>query len=243
MNRAESQPGCVLGWRPSRGGFSLIELIVASLIAAMIAGAVAASLGQALRARSAAEARQEALARATAAADRIALDALNLVRSGDLFDARVLLVDSQGADLAGQRDELLLFSNSPRQARPSSEQNEGGTYEVQYRLETPPDPAASGYILWRRADPVPDEVPDGGGIASPIVRGITALSIEAFDGKSWLPSWDSDRDGFPHALRITTLARSEGAKRTEFAARRTVAIDRVPIPFATVSGESQGAAR
>lgn len=221
--------------RGVRGAFGLIELIVATLIAAAIAGAVTVSLSQALRARASSEARREAFARAAAAADRIALDVQNLVRSGDLYDARVLLVDSEGADVAGQRDEVLLFSNSPRQARPVSEQNEGGAYEVQYRLETPPDPNASGYVLWRRADPVPDKTPGGGGIATPIVRGIAALSIEAFDGKSWLPSWDSDRDGYPHALRITTLARSDGGKRAEAAARRTIAVDRVPLPYATAS--------
>ncbi len=226
----------------ARRAFGLIELIIATLIAAAIAGAVTVSLSQALRARATSEARQEAFARAAAAADRVALDAQNLIRSGDLFDARVLLVDSEGGDLAGQRDEILLFSSSPRQARPASDQSEGGVYEIQYRLETPSDPAAAGYVLWRRADPVPDETPDGGGIATPIVQGIAALSIEAFDGKSWLSSWDSDRDGYPHALRITTLARSEGEKQAEAAARRTVAIDRAPAPYATVSTESQGAA-
>lgn len=240
MNLASATPLASLRAAGIRPAFSLIELIVATLIAAAIAGAVTVSLSQALRARTSSEARQEAFARAAAVVDRVALDAQNLVRSGDLFDARVLLVDSEGADLAGQHDEVLFFSHSSRQARPVSEQNEGGAYEVQYRLESSPDPAAKGYVLWRRADPVPDETPDGGGIATPIVQGVTALSIEAFDGTSWLPSWDSDRDGYPHALRITALALSDGERHAESAARRTVAIDRVPIPYATVSTGAQG---
>lgn len=228
--------------RRHRDGFSLIELILATLIAAAIAGAVTVSLSQALRARASSESRQEAFARAAAAADRIALDAQNLVRSGDLYDVRILLVDSESGGLSGEHDEVLFFCNDARQARPASEQNEGGVYEVQYRLQSPPDPAAAGYVLWRRADPVPDQTPDGGGVASPIVQGMVGVSIEAFDGESWLPSWDSDRDGVPHALRITTLARSEGERGVEAAARRTIAIDRVPIPFATISSESGGGA-
>lgn len=226
--------------RGARRAFSLIELIVATMIASAVAGAVTVSLGQALRARGTSESRQEAFARAAAVVDRIALDVQNLVRSGDLYDARVLIADSGATELAGQHDEVLLFSHSPRQARPLSEQNEGGVYEVQYRLETPPDASASGYVLWRRADPVPDENPDGGGVATPIVRGVAALSIEAFDGESWFDSWDSDRDGFPHAVRITALARNDGEKTMEAAARRTIAVDRVPLPYATVSTQGGG---
>lgn len=225
--------------RRHAGGFTLIELILATLMAAGIAAAVMVSLSQALRARAAGESRQQAFARASAAADRIALDALNLVRSADLYDVRVLLVDGEG-DAGADRDEVLFFSQVSRSARVASEQNEGGVHEVQYRLETPPDPAASGYVLWRRADPVPDVTPDGGGIASPIVQGIVAVMIDAFDGENWHEEWDSDRDGLPHALRITTLARSEGDRPAEAYSRRTVSIDRVPAPVATVSSAGGG---
>ena len=216
-------------------GFTLIELLLAVLLAAGIAGAVTMSLSRALHARQRAESRQEAFARAASVVDRIALDAQNLVRSGDLYDARVLLADSAAGDPAAEHDELLLFSHSPRQARPMAEQNEGGVYEVQYRLQSPADPRAAGDTLWRRADPAPDETPDGGGVAVPIVEGVAAVSIECFDGAEWRATWDSDRDGYPHALRVTALARSDADPPTEAWARRTVAFDRTPIPFASVT--------
>lgn len=224
-------------------GFTLIEVLLATLIAAAIAGAVTISLSQALRARTRAHSRQEAFARVSTAVDRVALDAQNLIRSGDLYDVRVLVVDSGSGNLEGEHDEALLFSHSRRQARPLSEQNEGAAYEVQYRLQSPADLRAAGYTLWRRADPVPDETSDGGGVATPIVQGIAALSIEAFDGAEWQPTWDSDRDGFPHAIRVTAFARGDGERPAEAWSRRTVAIDRTPIPYATVStgGESGGA--
>lgn len=220
-----------------RRAFTLIELLLAALLAAGIAGAAAVSLSQTLRARERSESRQEAFARAAATVDRIARDVMNLVRSGDLFDARVLIVDSgqATAEFAMQRDEVLLFAHSAQQARPQSDQNEGGVYEIQYRLQTPPDPSASGYILWRRIDPVPDDVPDGGGVATPIVAGIAALSIEVFDGQAWQPSWDSDVSGYPHAIRITALARSDADRPAEAWARRTIAIDRTPIPYAAAT--------
>lgn len=222
----------------ARRGFTLIELLVAALITAMIAGATTVAIAQSLRAREGSSARQEAMSRADAAASRIADDVQNLVRSGDLFDARVLLVDGRTGDVA--HDELLLFVGSTRQARSVSDQAEGGAYEAQYRLMAPPWSDARAYILWRRVDPVPDEVADGGGIASPIVEGVASLSIEAFDGESWHTEWDSDRDGYPHALRIAATARADD--RAVFTtARRVIGIDRTPIPYATTEQASASA--
>lgn len=220
--------------------FTLIELIVATLLAAGIAAASTIAISRAIRAREAGEARQTATMRAAACVDRIALDIQNLVRSGDLYDARVLLVDSGAGALRAQRDELLLFSFSGRRVRSASEQNEGAVYEIQYRLQDPPAPTDTGYTLWRRADPVPDDVPDGGGIASPIVRGVAALSIEAFNGAAWLTNWDSDRDGYPHALRVAALARDDRMPYAEVWLRRTIAIDRTPVLFAAPT-DAQGA--
>ncbi len=222
---------------PSRSrfgpAFTLIELIVAITVAAGVAGAAAVAVNRTFGAGQSSSARHEAHARAGAVADRIALDVQNLVRSGDLFDARVLLLDSQAA--TAPRDELLLFSRSLRQARLASEQNEGATYEVQFRLiDAPPGLGPKGSaVLWRRVDPVPDEVPEGGGVASPLVEGVASLSIEAFNGSSWFKEWDSDRDGYPHAIRITAVAQSDDG-RTTTPARRTIALDRTPIPYAAV---------
>jgi type II secretion system protein J len=222
--------------RSRRGGFTLIELLTAVLIAAGIAAAAMVAVSQALRARDLAESRGGALSRAGAAADMIALDLLNLVRAGDLYDARFLLADGGGAGEA-QRDELLIFAHSARQARAVSEQNEGGAYEVQYRLRAAPEGEAwagvePGLVLWRRIDPVPDRNPAGGGVASPVVTGVLSLSIEAFDGAAWHAEWDSDRDGYPHAARVTVSAgqRSSRGGVVRADARRTVAFDRTPAP-------------
>lgn len=223
-------------WARRGEGFTLIETLVAVFLAALIAGGAAVAVAQSLKAREASRARQEAASRAGAAVASLADDALNLIRSGDLFDARVLLVD--GATAGAEHDELLLFTGSTRRVRPGGDQNEGGIYEVQYRLETPADARAGGYTLWRRADPAPDHVPDGGGVAWPIVEGIVSLSIEAFDGAAWNDSWDSDRDGYPHAIRVTVGARADD-KPAIFVARRVAAIDRTPRPYAGI--ESAGA--
>ena len=77
-----------------RRGFTLIEVLVAVLITAAIAGAAAVATSRALAAQDQARARGQAMSRATLVVDRIAADVQTLVRSGDLYDARVLLVDA-----------------------------------------------------------------------------------------------------------------------------------------------------
>lgn len=225
--------------------FTLVELLIASIITVFIAGATTTAISQALKARTATQARLQARARADAAAGRIADDLQHAVRDTDLFFARLVVMD--GGD---QPDELLFYMRSHRVVRPLSGQPEGDEYEVQYRLafgepdgssHRPeaggtgghrPEAGATG-SLWRRVDPVPDEYPDGGGVASPIVDGLTSLSVEATDGLLWYTTWDSDADGYPHAVRIVLTA-SDDTGRTTATARRTIALDRTPQPYDTL---------
>lgn len=236
--------------RRSATGFTLIELLVGILITAGICGATTIALSQALRAKTNAESRRQAFVRASTAAERIALDLTNVVRDGDLYNGRVLISDGGDGDQAA--DQLLVFTKSLQPTRPIGSQAEGDHFEVQYRLQgddrgatrnapsrtarAAAEPARA--VLWRRVDPVPDDNPEGGGVAFPLVERVAALSIDAFDGKTWYPSWDSDRDGYPHAVRVTVWATSEdGSKRA--AARRVVAMDRVPVPYVTITTASQ----
>jgi len=206
-----------------------MELIVASIIGVLVAGATTTSLSRLLRVRADSESRRAAFARAEAAASRVALDVQTVARDSDLLNARVLVTDSERSDLP--RDELLLFCRSMRRARGMDEYAEGTDFEVQYRLaEHDGTPA-----LWRRVDPVPDKVPGGGGVATPIVHGVVSLSVEAYNGQNWTTFWDSDYDGYPHALRVTITAESDDGTKSA-TARRVVALDRVPLPAAGAQG-------
>ena len=223
----------------ARTGFTLVELVVAFMIVSGLTAAVTIAISQTLKARTASDARQSARIRADAAVSRIALDVHDAVREGDLYHARILITD--GALAGNPRDELLVFSKSMRTVRPNASTPEGSEFEVQYRLGGGPGDSASanakasargptGQSLWRRIDPIPDDVPDGGGVVFPVVQGITGISIEAFDSEGWRTEWDSDRDGFPHALRIVASATSDDGRSTQVA-RRVVALDRVPLPY------------
>lgn len=227
-------------------GFTLIELLVGVLVTAGICGATTVALSQALKARSNSESRRQAFSRASAAADRLALDLKNTVRDGDLYNCRVVIADGGQGESAS--DQLLLFTRSLQPTRSVASIPEGDRFEVQYRVQPDTRPATKAPargaapgtgVLWRRVDPVPDDVPDGGGVAFPLVERVAGVSIEAFDSKGWYPSWDSDRDGLPHAVKVTVWATSEdGSQRAP--ARRVVALDRVPVPFVTIETQPTG---
>lgn len=258
--------------RSARRGLTLLELIVGIVIIGLVSAATALAVSQSVKASAAAESRERVRNAAHLAVERVAQDVAGVLRDGDLYYARVLLKDGEAELLgvAGRReivraDELLLFTQTPVAARSSNrgelgERSEGGEFEVQYRLATRSsgvggreysdrgrvfaENAADGEsgVLWRRVDPQPDETPEGGGVVFPVMEGVTEFSVEALDVDRWVDEWDSDEQGYPHALRITvrvTEPRTFGSPRREAYARRTVAIDRVPLPYVFLAPEDR----
>lgn len=218
---------------PSRRGFTLAELALAGVLVALLGGATTVVLSQLSRTRETSAQRELAFSRADAAAARIARDAANMIRDHDLAQARVVVIDS--GDRYTPRDELLMLVRSLEPVRGLPDLPEGVDREVQYRLGADSDRPD---VLWRRLDVGHDRAQDGGGVARPIADGIVALSIEACDGDVWLDSWDSDRDGFPHGLRITVYARDDSSRRI-VVARRVIAVDRAPLPVTVVEVEEE----
>ncbi len=211
--------------RTHRRGFTLVEMVVGVIILAMLAGAASAVITQLVRARNGAVSHRQAFSRASDAAARIALDLSGVTRDMNLSVCKVGV--TTGGSPAQPRDELLLLVRSNRPVRGLSEVTgapEGGEQEVQYRVQD----NAGAAMLWRRGDIAMDGIVDGGGIASPLIPGVSSLAIEAYDGTNWHESWDSDSDGMPHAVRVVTTAVSDDGKIVA-TARRVVAIDRVPL--------------
>jgi len=216
-----------------RAGFTLIELLLAAMITAFVVGSVAVALSQLSKTRTISRERFDTYLRADAALERIRRDVASLIRHEDLFWCRVLIdTDSQQTDAGVMpRSELLVFNTRLRPIREIDYNGEGTQFETQYRIVDDAD----GSILWCRTDAVLDEYPLGGGIATPVVDGVSGLLIEAYDGESWFDQWDSDYDGIPRAIRVTVIAAAPylswkvNATRAEL--RTVISLDRVPPPL------------
>lgn len=227
-----------------RRGFTLAELVVAGLIAAIVVGAIGASLSQLARSRTVARVRLDSHLRTSMALDRIRRELQAAIRSDDLFDARLLIVDDTVSAPVGDldRDELLVFNTKVRPVRERTYSGDGQEWETHLRVEED----ELGSALWMRTDAVPDDVDRGGGTADPIMSGIIGIKFEAYDGAMWRDEWDSDIDGMPWAVRVTIsgTGRPDGEDPFEdprdlLSLSTVVPLDRVPPPFVAPDPSAQ----
>ncbi len=217
---------------------------MAGLIIALLLGTVTMSLHQLGKVKSLSARHLAACLRADAALAALRGEIVSVIRSDDLFFSRLQVTDRAGASALGllDRDSILLFNTRLRPVREIDYIGEGMSYETQLRIEED----EVGPVLWQRRDPVPDEYPLGGGVATPLVEGIIAVSIEAYDGFQWFEEWDSDTDGLPWALKVMVVASgylpgTDAYDAPTAVLRTVIPIDRVP-PSADQLADEEGEA-
>lgn len=216
----------------NRRGFTLIELTVAGVMATIVLGGITTALSQLGSAKSVSRQRLEAFSRCDTALRTLRKDIITTLRRGDLFETRLLISDGtnrfQGVTM--DQDELLVFDGTLRANKEIDFNGEGIEYETQFRIE----PSDISNALWKRRDAILDDNPVGGGMVIPIADGIIGLQIEAFDGDTWLPQWDSDILGIPEALRITVsstgMLRPDERHAPKVTLRTIVPLDRFRSP-------------
>lgn len=228
--------------RSDRRGFTLAELLIAGVVAAIVMVVVSISLSQVVRTRATARTRLAAHQRATAALDRVRKEVAAAIRSDDLYQVRVLTRHDTQSTPIGEvdRDELLLFNSRLNPVREQEYSGDGLEHETQFRVEEDD----GGSALWMRTDPVPDDTPDGGGRAVPLMDGIVGMQVLCYDGEAWHDEWDSDEYGLPWAIRITITAAGDPDgedyyedARELLSLRTIVALDRVEPPMHIATAE------
>ena len=215
-----------------RRGFTLIELMVAGMMTSIVLGGITTSLSQLGSAKSISRQRLEAFSRCDTALRTIRKEVISVLRRDDLFDTRILISDFTDRYLGEDvdRDELLVFNGNVRANKEIDFNGEGLEYETQIRIENNDVSSA----LWKRRDAILDDNPIGGGMATPVANGIVSLQLEAFDGTSWFPQWDSDEFGIPMAIRITVTSTGmeflQELDTSLVTLRTVVPLDRVVAP-------------
>lgn len=182
-------------------GFTLLEVLVATVIGAFVAATAVGTLR-------AVTASREKIASHIAAMSEIRF-AGNLLRR----DLNCIYRDKKAANVkltgmpTGAEEEmtsvLTFLTVSRAQARPSYP--EGDVCEVEYFLRQEDDQSA----LMRRLDPYPYKREEKGGIVYIVAENIIAFGVRFFDAENneWQTEWPEDALSLPQMVRVTLAAR------------------------------------
>jgi type II secretion system protein J len=183
-----------------REGFTLLEVLVASVIGAFIS-LVAVST---LRAVSAGRVRIDeniiAADELRYAAEIIGNDLANLYRDHDVRNMRLIGLTSEATKPASSN--LTIRVVSPIKAR--YQQTEGHLYDVQYSLLQKDGQS----LLTRRKVPVvgiETEEQIAGGMLTVIAENIMAFDIRYFDKTQWQDDWPEESEQIPDLMEITLV--------------------------------------
>jgi general secretion pathway protein J len=189
--------------KAKKPGFTMVELLVASVIAAFVAIVAVGSL----RAFSASSERVEeniaVAGEVRFAANVISQDLLNFYKdtNRDNMKFTAMLEDTGG----GEECVMTFWTVSRMPARMN--QPESDVYEVEYLLMRNDEPDAGGTLV-RRYWPNPDKDRDPGGVMTAIAEGIAFFELRFFDGTEWVSEWSEEMQSEPDLVEVNIAALS-----------------------------------
>ena len=191
-----------------KSGFTLVEVLVASMIGAFVALVAVGTLKAISRSAEMVDNSVSAAAEVRFASNMIARDLANLYRDEKAENMRLV-----GGVIESSEDPgswLTLYSLGRVKAR--IDQPEGDVYEVEYSLLK--DGAKS--VLRRRLWPNPDRDAEPGGILTVIAEDIEIFGVRFFDGQEWQFEWPEEIKTIPEMVEVTIAAKSaNGGSRGE----------------------------
>ncbi len=187
----------------SKKGFTLVELMIATMLSAFIMLVAVGSL----RAITATSERMagtvDTASEARYAARSIQTDLMNIYRDSNSLNRRLIGRIIESGD--GLITSLTFYAVGRTKAR--FDQPEGDVYEVEYYLLKGEQTSK----LYRRLWPNPDKDMIPGGILTELVDNIELFSFRFFDGQAqqWIDQWSSDdMEALPDLVEYTLVARA-----------------------------------
>ncbi len=182
-------------------GFTLIEVVIASVIGAFITIVIVGTLRTVAAARQSTDAVTSITDELRYTAGAIRRDFANLYRDRDI--ERMRLVGQVEETPYGIATSLSMWIISPVPARRG--QPEGDIYEVQYYLSR----NETGNVLTRRLCPIlnvardsEEYVENNGGMLTVIAENIVDFQVQYHDGYEWLDQWPEEQQVLPEMVEI-----------------------------------------
>ena len=188
-----------------KNGFTLVEILLASIIGAFIALVAVSGLRAISASTEMVDSNVCAAAEVRFAAKKVAEDLMNFYRDKNK-DSMRLVGGVDRSDFGGV-SWLTLYTVGRVRAR--IDQPEGDVYEVEYYLLRDGEKS----VLMRRLWPNPDEEAEPGGILTVIAEDIDLFVVSYFDGQEWQVEWPEDMKSLPELVEVTIAAQQRGQRR------------------------------
>lgn len=202
-------------------GFTLVELLLATMVTAMVAVSTVAILRSSAGMRRRVD-RQMAMQQEARAAMRAISTAL---RNAYRPTGTVPLLEGTDAQMGSiPADRVRFFVVNSVTIRP--DEPESDVRECEFFLgQVDPDRPS---VLMQRLDPTRNEQPDGGGVVQCVAENIVGLNLDYYDGRQWRAEWPEDSKQWPIAVRIDLVAADPENNRMVFPISRVVNFPRIP---------------
>ena len=188
-----------------KSGFTLVEVLIASMIGAFIMLVAVGALKAVSVGAKIVDDNIDIASELRFASKRICTDLINIYRDKETESTKLI------GNLEREADSfacILTFYMVGR-AKARGDQPEGDVYEVQYFLKKDEDNS----LLMRRLWPNPDKESEPGGILSVIAEDIDAFIVRYFDGTDWQDEWPEEIESFPELVEITLTANAAKSQR------------------------------
>jgi len=181
-------------------GFTLVEVLLASVIGLFIAVVAVGALRVISSAAAAVQDNISTASEVRFAADIISRDLRNLFRDPDITNMRLMGELEESGQ--GSASRLVFYTVGMVKARAG--QPEGDVYEVEYFLQRSRD--GDRPVLFRRICPNPCKDVEPGGVLTAIAEDIDVFEVRFFDGEQWHLEWPEETRYMPDLVELTVAS-------------------------------------
>ena len=204
--KSQSRVGLCPSGGKSQRGFTLFEVLIASIIMAFIAFAAVIAVRTVSGGRDKIEAFSQSASEMRFAANLVRKDLHNLFRNAK--SENIKLVGYEKYLEAGPTSIITAYITNNVKARPGAVESD--VYEVEYFVQQ----KEGRTCFMRRLQPNPFQQEEPGGILTVIAENIITFNVRYFDLNEdvWCNEWPEENGRLPHMIKVNLVVRVAGSE-------------------------------